>query len=402
MWCRMLNKKCLSILLASMSFMVLQGVSYEREILEYAKNGQKESVEIVKSYIQDNLNIDFTWKDPNGNTALYYAALNNNIDLLNLLLPYCDINAQNNLGQTPLFAAAGAGNKEIVEVLVANFADANITDVAGNNALMVACAFGKTNVVPLLIPKTLNIDAENQNGDTALILLISIGIFDIIPLLEAGADGAINKFSNKIRSQIGLENYMIILEIILNWTLNDNKKKIAKLFVIAARDGDITRVSNFLKNYEIDINYIDSNKDGSNECTALLEAVRNRHYGLVALLLKNDANPRPKFKISEDSALSIAVDRMDFNMVKLLLDLGVDSCSLTYNQFDDLTRYAWSFQYSLPEEIERSIKTVQAAEFVQKHRDILDLIISRQNSHKSTDKQVITEEKKEKEEKKHQ
>ncbi len=67
---------------------------------------------------------DINKQDNYGYTALIYAAINNNIEIVKLLLNAgADIDKQNNNGDTALILAAYNNNREIVEILLDYGAD---------------------------------------------------------------------------------------------------------------------------------------------------------------------------------------------------------------------------------------------------------------------------------------
>jgi ankyrin repeat protein len=61
-----------------------------------------------------------------------------------------DVNAEDNIGATPLFGAAGKGHKEIVELLIAEGADVNAKNKYGETPLDLAIARKQTETADLL------------------------------------------------------------------------------------------------------------------------------------------------------------------------------------------------------------------------------------------------------------
>ena len=91
--------------------------------------------------------------DRNGK-ALIYAAINDDIEMVKLLLKKCpdtDINYRNDYwGNTALTAAAQKGHTNIVKLLLKSGADADIEDKDGETAFTLAAQNGYTKIVKLL------------------------------------------------------------------------------------------------------------------------------------------------------------------------------------------------------------------------------------------------------------
>ncbi len=77
-----------------------------------------------------------------------------------LLANKADVNAKNNLGQTPLQSAAQWGHKELAELLLANHADVNVKDVYGVTPLDAAEMNGHDDVAELLRQHSHAVTAE--------------------------------------------------------------------------------------------------------------------------------------------------------------------------------------------------------------------------------------------------
>ncbi|AEF93295.1 Ankyrin [Desulfotomaculum nigrificans CO-1-SRB] len=67
-----------------------------------------------------------------------------------MLAKGANINAQNNIGITPLMFAAGKGHAKVVELLLAHGANVNDRDKDGRTALMHAMGMGYKNVAAIL------------------------------------------------------------------------------------------------------------------------------------------------------------------------------------------------------------------------------------------------------------
>jgi cytohesin len=100
-----------------------------------------------------------------------------------------DVNAEDNIGATPLFGAAGKGHKEIVELLIAEGADVNAKNRSGWTPLHYAAQKGHKEIAKLLIAGGVDVNAKTDQGWIPLHLAAKAGFKEIVELLIAkGAD----------------------------------------------------------------------------------------------------------------------------------------------------------------------------------------------------------------------
>ncbi|TKZ32041.1 ankyrin repeat domain-containing protein [Brachyspira catarrhinii] len=149
------------------------------ELLVAIKNND---IIAVNNLIKDGVNPNF--QDEDGFSPLHRAIENNNLDLVNALLSYEDIDKEIKLpyeattsedwylgGDTPLLYASYIGNPQIVSALLE--ANCNIRardDIDGAMAIHIAAANGNNEVINLLLnkDKTLINEADNNGADTPL------------------------------------------------------------------------------------------------------------------------------------------------------------------------------------------------------------------------------------------
>ncbi len=108
--------------------------------------------------------------EPDGATALAWAALRGDADIASLLLESgADPNAANVLGISPLAMALENGAEAVVSLLLASGADANRARENGQTPLMTAARLGQTGLMELLLDHGADPDARERNfGQTAL------------------------------------------------------------------------------------------------------------------------------------------------------------------------------------------------------------------------------------------
>lgn len=204
---------------------------------------------------------------PDGTTALHWAAYHNDAATVKLLLAAgADAKATNHFGVPPLALACVNGDEGIVAALLGAGADANTTLRGGESVLHTAARTGRPGPVRALLARGAKVDAADRRGQTPLMWAAAEGHVEVVELLlKAGAD----KLA-RVKSGFTPLHF-------------------------AAREGRIAAVRALLKaGVDVD-NPIETEKGGgrlpSNGTSALLLAVENAHYELAVELLKAGAKP---------------------------------------------------------------------------------------------------------------
>jgi ankyrin repeat protein len=137
-----------------------------------------------------------------GTTALHWAAFNDDLDLVKLLLAAgAKVMAATREGAiTPIFMACTNGDAPMIEALLNAGADANSVKANGTTALMTAAASGSAAAVKLLLDRGADIGArESVHGQTALMFAAALNRTDAVKVLMArGADPNITTKVNKL------------------------------------------------------------------------------------------------------------------------------------------------------------------------------------------------------------
>lgn len=134
---------------------------------------------------------DVNATQPDGTTALHWAAYHDDLDLATRLLAKgANVRAANRYGVTPLSLACTNGNAAMIERFVDAGADANASLPGGETMLMTAARTGKVTAVRALIARGADVHAkEPRRGQTALMWATADGHVEVIEeLIKAGAD----------------------------------------------------------------------------------------------------------------------------------------------------------------------------------------------------------------------
>lgn len=185
--------------------------------------------------------VDVDERGSHNMTALMWASIHSNIEIVKLLLkqPLIDVNVQNDFGKTALMLATRYdiyvalleykanmdlrdedgktalmkaipdGNADVPKLLIDAGANVNIADRNGRTALMYAT---NATIAEHLITHAANIDAQDTHGDTALMRASRIGLVHIIELLLMfGANHAIRNKDGKTALELASYNARLLL-----------------------------------------------------------------------------------------------------------------------------------------------------------------------------------------------
>ena len=147
-----------------------------------SRNGQA-----VRALLQKKADVNAS--DPDGTTALHWAALGNDVETVDLLIGAgADAKATNILRITVLTVACTNANADIVERLLKAGADPNAAVGEGETPLMTAARTGNPRAVQLLLAHSAQINARTKGGQTALMWAAAEGHTAVVAgLLRAGA-----------------------------------------------------------------------------------------------------------------------------------------------------------------------------------------------------------------------
>ncbi|CAH2790751.1 MAG: FOG: Ankyrin repeat [uncultured Caballeronia sp.] len=126
----------------------------------------REKSDKVGKLLADNPNIDLEKLDSAGENAMMLAALNDDLNFVNMLIAKdAEVNKK---GWTPLHYAATNGHDDVVRALLDHSAYIDAGSPNGTTPLMMAARGGHLSTVKLLLDEGADLQVKNQIGLTAV------------------------------------------------------------------------------------------------------------------------------------------------------------------------------------------------------------------------------------------
>ena len=233
-----------------------------------------------------------TATEPDGTTALHYAAHRGDLDTVETLLAAgASVDAVTRYGVRPLALAAENGDAAVVRRLLAAGADPNGSQPGGETALITAARTGDAETIRALIAQGADVAArEAMRSQTALMWAAVAGNADAITaLVAAGADvHARSTTPEKPSRSRGRRAWQP--DVARDWHDPAMPYGALTALAFAARRGHIEAVGALL-DAGANVNDAAVVMDGEPPTPVLTLAVANAHYELAAYLLDRGADP---------------------------------------------------------------------------------------------------------------
>jgi ankyrin repeat protein len=259
-------------------------------VIDAVKSGSADAVRAVLKQ-----KVDVNAAEPDGTTALHWAAHGSHLELAQLLVRAgANVNAVNRYGVAPLRLAVENGNAPLAEILLRAGANANAALPTGETVLMTAARTGDPATIKALVARGANVNAtEGQQGQTAVMYAaLENHAAAVTVLAEAGAD--LNARSKPLawpEFKFNTGGMIYTLQPVGGWAA----------VMYAARDGAVDAVR-ALATAGADLDVQDP--DGT---TPLIIAIVNARFDAAVALLEKGANPNVADKMGM-TPLYAAVD----------------------------------------------------------------------------------------------
>ena len=157
--------------------------------LRLVNAAQNQDMAVVGALLKER--VDVNQPEPDGTTALAWAAHWDDLEMADLLLGVgADVNVTNDYGLAPLSLACSNRSTAMVAKLLNAGADPNVAQQTGETPLMTCAQAGDRDAVSSLLARGANVNAqENRQRQTALMWAVAAGHPDVARvLIERGAD----------------------------------------------------------------------------------------------------------------------------------------------------------------------------------------------------------------------
>src|SRR5215467_35690 len=222
---------------------------------------------------------DVNAAQPDGTTALHWAAHWNDAEAVDLLLRAgANAKAENRYGATPLSEAVVSGSAKTIEALLRAGADPKtLTTQDGETVLMTAARAGNLDAVKILLDHGADVNArETYKGQTALMWAASERHPEVVKVLMAhGADWKVRSIDRETKPP----------KLSAASSISPIARGGFTALSFAAREGDIESARAML-DAGVDINYGDID-----DTTALIVSMMNKQYSFAKFLLDRGADP---------------------------------------------------------------------------------------------------------------
>lgn len=255
-------------------------------------------INLIKTILKKNIRLDVL--DIDGRTILYYPIKFNYIDIFNLLLEYNKkiigisiIDIKDNLGNTALHYACVLNNINIVMELINNNSDPLIRNNEGENALHIALKYNRNEIIEYIINKNnnLNINFLSKTGENFLQLAVSYQNTTISTLLIEKTKINLNNqekdYGTTVLQQLIVQNNIRLFKKAISFGANINQQDFygntSLIYISSDTNPDLF---NCILSYD-NVNYNLTNIDGDTSLHIILNKNNKLPTHIIEKIIKN-------------------------------------------------------------------------------------------------------------------
>uniref|UniRef100_A0A1I7TF26 ANK_REP_REGION domain-containing protein n=1 Tax=Caenorhabditis tropicalis TaxID=1561998 RepID=A0A1I7TF26_9PELO len=277
-----------------------------------ATNGHSKVVEYLCG-----IGSDEGHKDNEGAVALHYAVVHDDVDLIRPLANKHTVEATDQYGRHPMMIAAANGNLRILEFLMDISNIINQPDHEGRSALSLAAMAGHTSIIEAIAPKITDWSQRDSEGTPLIQALILSNLIYVaeVYLMSGGSSSDSDAHGRTCVHMVASTNDVAAAKMLkriggVNFESVDRGGRTALITAVWARH---VSISLFL----LDKCGVNPNRTDLQGATALSIAAQNGDRDLVNLLLKFGAEPKIKDSMGR-TAMDVALISGNESIVSLL------------------------------------------------------------------------------------
>jgi ankyrin repeat protein len=255
--------------------MALTGIGYGAGA-DAANAAESRNTDALKTLVKQRADVNAA--QPDGTTALHWAAHWNDVEAVSLLLRAgANAKAVNRYGATPLSEAVVSGNAAMIEALLnAGASPKTMTSENDETVLMTAARAGNVDAVRILLDRGADVNAkETYKGQTALMWAASESHPEVVKLLMThGADWKVRSIDRETKPP----------RLSAASSISPIARGGFTALLFSAREGDIESAKAMLDG-GADINYGDIDNT-----TALVVGIMNKQFSFAKFLLDRGAD----------------------------------------------------------------------------------------------------------------
>ncbi|VDI79707.1 Hypothetical predicted protein [Mytilus galloprovincialis] len=318
-----------------------------------------------------------------GETAVFHATFNNNLNLIDILMRYgANIDTWTTKGTSALYVACLKGYVSIAKRFLQSGAKCNMYSDS-DSPLFAACSEGHTSIVIELLKFKANVNEKNRNGYAPLHIACGNGHSEIVThLLQVGANCNIltHDFDSPFHFACLQGNISIVTELLQHNAKisRTNTNGLSPLYV-ACHNGHYEIVQILLRIGA------DCNTHAITGDSPLMVACIGEYTSIVSILLQYDANVNKKGNLG-NTPLHAACYKGHYIIARQLLQVGADCNSEDKAGFSPLHIACNGGHISIVKELLRHNANVRARTKngltpidlarLQKHSDIEEELIN--------------------------
>ena len=253
-------------------------------------------IDLIKILLDKNVRLDVL--DIDGRTILYYPIKFNYKELFNILIQYNKkiigisiIDIKDNLGNTALHYATVLNNINIVKELIINNTDPLIRNNSNENVLHVALKYNRNDIIEYIISKPININFLTSNGENLLQLAISYQNIYISNLLIEKTKINLNNqekdYGTTSLQQLIVQSNIKLFKKAVSFGANINQQDMygnTSLIYISTETNE--ELFNCLLSYD-NLNYNLTNINGETSLHIILSKNKNLSNHIIKKIVKN-------------------------------------------------------------------------------------------------------------------